>query len=122
VFLILPFFFLATTLTYTRLTALTHPVVPVRLSRDPIFAGRGSNRLSQVFELKIAGFDFHVAPELWLCHPAEKFRWRDRDHEDHLRNMRTFAKWKRQKKRLHSKQYVRKKREDKYADFAHKCE
>jgi hypothetical protein len=37
---------------------------------DLRFAGRGGNRISHVLEIKRREFEFHVATDVWLCHPV----------------------------------------------------
>jgi len=56
-----------------------------------VFAGRGYDRVSHVLSLRWSAFDFIVADDLFLCHPAERHNYTHGDTTDETWNSQYFA-------------------------------
>mmetsp|Transcript_41901 Transcript_41901/g.75243 ORF Transcript_41901/g.75243 Transcript_41901/m.75243 type:complete len:204 (-) Transcript_41901:266-877(-) len=56
-----------------------------------VFAGRGYDRVSHVLSLRWSAFDFIVADDLFLCHPAERHNYTQGDTTDETWNSQYFA-------------------------------
>jgi hypothetical protein len=56
-----------------------------------VFAGRGYDRISHVLSLRWSAFDFIVADDLFLCHPAERHNYTHGDTTDETWNSQYFA-------------------------------
>jgi hypothetical protein len=69
---------------------------------DEIFAGRGYNRVSHMRELKLLDYAFYTHPDLFLCHPAEKYEGVDKkgDDADFRRNKKRVGPWLADKKTI----------------------